>query len=106
MSNKTLSHRVFFRTDTNVGFYVALFEQFIVTYIYTYWFFVFILFYIELCSYVDTLMSDIAHLVSECNTTLMSDGTRVMLKRDEPQSNAKIGSILKELIELHIDMIK
>lgn len=99
---------MFFQTDTIAGFYAALFEQFVVTYIYTFWFFVFILFYIGLCSYIGAFVCDLSDLIAEFNSTLVPWATLEKSKKDYNliQRDAQTVAVFKGFIELHIDMIK
>lgn len=91
-----------FRTDTYLGFYIALLFQNCLGYSYFYWYLTILLFYISLYFCVNTFETDIMEIVLELNS-MFSGSFKKRLRRAQSQ---KTKLLLKSLIDLQNDMLK
>lgn len=95
---------MFFKTDSYIGFYIALMEQLLVTSIYLNSVFIFILLFVTLCTFVDAAVSDFEVLVDDLNAFVTA--------KDEDENSITsrvklmIDSMLIEAILLHNDTLK
>lgn len=94
--------RLFHRTDTYVGYYAGLLENIPIVAIYNLYFFIFVLFFIELCLYVEALIDDLKFIINiEMNSFVNSQ-----IKFDSRkwrQFNSKFHANLKDFVLLHND---
>lgn len=96
------STRLFHRTDTYVGYYAGLLENIPIVAIYNLYFFIFVLFFIELCLYVEALIDDLKSIINiEMNSFVNSQ-----IKFDSRkwrQFNSKFNASSKDFVLLHND---
>lgn len=93
---------MYFRTDTYLGFYAAELEQVPMGYLYTYSFFVFLLFYISLFNCTEAFAADLKEIAADVNLKL-SGGFNLSRQM---QNSHQVKLLIKDLIDLHNDMIE
>lgn len=95
---------MFFRTDTYLGFYAAELEQVPMGYLYTYSFFVFLLFYISLFLYTDAFAADLKGIVSDVNFQVSNEANERggVSQRMKDSIPAKL--LIKDFVDLHNEM--
>lgn len=88
---------MYFRTDTYLGFYVAELEQVPMGYLFTYSFFVFLLFYISLSFCTEAFAADLREIASDVN---------LKFSHKKPVRNSSEAErLIKNFVDLHNDMI-
>lgn len=88
---------MYFRTDTYLGFYAAELEQVPMGYLFTYSFFVFLLFYISLSFCTEALATDLKEIAADVNSKF-SDKKRM-------EDTAQADLLIKNFVDLHNDLI-
>lgn len=88
---------MYFRTDTYLGFYAAELVQVPMGYLFTYSFFVFLLFYISLSFCTGALAADLKEIAADVNLKF-SDKKQ----RGNP---AQAELLIKNFVDLHNDLI-
>lgn len=95
----------FIQKDTYIGFYFGWCMQVPIVSTYTLWFCMKIVLFVELCFYVDALACDFQSFILDLNTEVIGD-IRTKSSPKTIHHDQKIDVILKEVIELHNDMLK
>lgn len=104
----TFNRRALFPIDNYFGFYVTWLQELLSIRFYNQCFFVFLLLYIGLYSFVNAIVIDFRASALELNANLNSD----LLDKKSSKSRKSLRFlenqtvILKEIIELHNDMVK
>lgn len=88
---------MYFRTDTYLGFYAAELIQTPMGYLFTYSFFVFLLFYISLSFCTEALAADLREIAADVNLKF-SD-------KKQMGNSAQADLLIKNFVDLHNDMI-
>lgn len=94
---------MYFPTDNYFGFYAAELEQIPMGYLYTYSFFVFLLFYISLFLCSEAFATDLKGIVADMNLKFSHKGHKLS-KNMKISYETKL--LIKEFVDLHDDMIR
>lgn len=96
--------RIFHKTDTYVGYYVGFIENLVVATLYNLYFFLFVLFFVALCVYVNGFSNDLKSIANHEMNTLGRLEKRTSDPKELRQNNLKFYANLKDFVMLHNDL--